>query len=93
MRSKLGESIEKALRQMRCPNPVQAHQVQGLDMKSLFPAVQWLVKKMLETRAETEASVKRTANLNFGKHFQLPAEAEREQREVCGVFLSVLFRR
>lgn len=42
---KLSEAIEFALKRMRCPYPLQAHQIQGLDYPAVFPVVQWLVKK------------------------------------------------
>lgn len=49
---KLGEGIERALRRMRCPCELQAHQIQGLDYPAIFPVVQWLVKKVMATREE-----------------------------------------
>jgi hypothetical protein len=49
---KLSETIERALRSMGCPAPLQAHQIQGLDYPALFPVVQWLVKRVLATREE-----------------------------------------
>lgn len=42
---KLSEAIEFALKRMKCPYPLQAHQIQGLDYPAVFPVVQWLVKK------------------------------------------------
>ena len=49
---KLSEAIERALRTMGCPAPLQAHQIQGLDYPALFPVVQWLVKRVIATREE-----------------------------------------
>ena len=49
---RLGEAVERALRSMRCPAPLQAHQIQGLDFPALFPVVQWLVKQVLAAREE-----------------------------------------
>ena len=49
---KLGESVERALRRMRCPFPLQAHQIQGLDYPAIFPVVRWLVKRVIATREE-----------------------------------------
>ena len=40
----------KALRTMGCPAPLQSHQLQGGDYVGIFPAVQFLVKKVLEYR-------------------------------------------
>ncbi len=42
---KIGETIERALRRMKCRIPLQAHQIQGLDYAAIFPVVQWLVKQ------------------------------------------------
>ena len=46
----VGENIVKALRSMGCPAPLQSHQLQGGDYVGIFPAVQFLVKKVLEYR-------------------------------------------
>ena len=35
-----------------CPYMVEPHQIQGLDWIHIFPVVQWLVKKVIETRQE-----------------------------------------
>lgn len=51
--SKVGEAIEAALQRMGCPYPLQAHQIQGLDYPAVLPVVQWLVKRVLETREES----------------------------------------
>lgn len=48
--SQLSETIVEVLRSMRCPFPLQANQIQGNDFNALFPVIQWLVRKVLETR-------------------------------------------
>ncbi|XP_058074650.1 uncharacterized protein LOC131223310 isoform X3 [Magnolia sinica] len=48
----VGEVIEAALRSMKCPYPLQAHQIQGLDYKGAYPVVQWVVARVLKVRAE-----------------------------------------
>jgi chromosome segregation ATPase len=63
--SKTGESILKALKRLKCPFPLQSHQIQGLDVANIFPVVQWLVKKVIETREEHEAAIRRLATLNY----------------------------
>ena len=37
---------------MRCPFPLQAHQIQGLDYPAIFPVVRRLVKRVIATREE-----------------------------------------
>jgi len=53
--SALTEKIVAALPKLRCPLRLEPHQIQGLDNVSIFPVVQWLVKKALETREEMQA--------------------------------------
>merc|ERR1712185_468081 len=55
---KIGEGIERALRQMKCRIPLQAHQIQGLDYAAIFPVVQWLVKQAYEFREEIADATK-----------------------------------
>ena len=50
----LTEKIVAVLPKMKCPYSIEPHQIQGLDFINIFPVVQWLVKKALETRAERE---------------------------------------
>ena len=51
----LTEKIVAVLPKMNCPYRIEPHQIQGLDFINIFPVVQWLVKKALETRAERES--------------------------------------
>ena len=37
---------------MKCPYPIEPHQIQGKDFIHIFPVVQWLVKRVLERRVE-----------------------------------------
>ena len=66
-RIKLSENIVKALRSMRCPYPLQAHQIQGSDFPALFPVIRWLVKSVIETREATGDLVRLFSELQFGK--------------------------
>ena len=50
----LTEKIISVLPELKCPHTIKPHQIQGLDFINIFPVVQWLVKKALETRAERE---------------------------------------
>ena len=56
---KLGESIVSALVRMRCPYPLQTYQIKGLDYDHIFPVIQWLIKKVIETRMEFGDSLRR----------------------------------
>lgn len=46
------ERIVSVLPRMKCPHRIEPHQIQGLDFIHVFPVIQWLVKKAIETRAE-----------------------------------------
>lgn len=50
----LTEKIVRVLLRMKCPHRIEPHQIQGLDFDHIFPVIQWLVKKAIETKAETE---------------------------------------
>ena len=37
---------------MKCPYAIEPHQIQGGDFIHIFPVVQWLVKRVIDRRAE-----------------------------------------
>lgn len=47
---KVAEKICETLKKMRCPYTIQPFQLQGLDLNSIYPLVQWLIKFVYETR-------------------------------------------
>jgi hypothetical protein len=49
---KVSEKITAALKQIQCPVILNPVQLQGLDLDIIFQVLQWLVKKLLETRDE-----------------------------------------
>lgn len=51
-RISLTEKIVAVLPTMKCPHRIEPHQIQGLDFIHIFPVIQWLVKRSMETRAE-----------------------------------------
>ena len=53
---KLAEVICKVLGRMKCPSPLMAHQIQGLDFPSVLPVMHWLLRKVGEVRGENEAA-------------------------------------
>lgn len=75
----LTEKIVKVLKKMVCPSPIEPHQIQGLDFKSIFPVIQWLVKKVIETR-EVLGDHRRAYSISqFDKHYSIPGEKDEEQ--------------
>mmetsp|Transcript_8414 Transcript_8414/g.10966 ORF Transcript_8414/g.10966 Transcript_8414/m.10966 type:complete len:601 (-) Transcript_8414:1528-3330(-) len=52
-RIKLSENIVKALRLMKCPDALQAHQIHGGDFPALKRVIVWLVQRVSAVRAST----------------------------------------
>jgi len=63
-----------ALPRLKCPLRLEPHQIQGLDTKSIFPVVQWLVKKALESREEMMQEQRARAMFEFRKFGQTPED-------------------
>ncbi|KAL6005832.1 hypothetical protein ACLOJK_041715 [Asimina triloba] len=55
--SNAGEVIEAALRSMECPYTLHAHQIRELDYKSIYPAVKWIVGRVLAMQGNLEDKV------------------------------------
>lgn len=70
----LTEKIVGALKRMKCPHRIEPHQIQGLDFIHIFPVVQWLVKKAMETRQEREDYIRAYSVSQFKKHHSLPQD-------------------
>lgn len=65
----LTERIILVLSRMKCPNIIEPHQVSGGDFIHVFPIVQWLVKRVIERRAEI-GNFNRAYTLNqYDKNF------------------------
>lgn len=70
----LTEKIVTVLNNMKCPYRLEPHQMslQGMDCIHMFPVVQWLIKKSIETRSSREKSIRRHAIKQFDrKHLLL----------------------
>jgi len=75
---RLGENVVAALRKMRCPCPLQPHQIRGLDFSALFPVFQWMVKQVISTRDEQAVKTRRFAEMKFGGLHKLQEEVDDE---------------
>eukprot|EP01048_Picozoa_sp_COSAG05_P003275 COSAG05_NODE_148_length_16365_cov_76.419218_6_plen_602_part_00 len=74
---KLAEIICKVLGRMRCPHPLMAHQIQGLDFPRVLPIMHWLLQRVSEVRAENEAATRKYSEMVFDSGYVLPEDAER----------------
>ncbi|EFA78673.1 hypothetical protein PPL_08132 [Heterostelium album PN500] len=72
----LSEELIKALNRMKCPFPLQAQQIQGLNYINLFPIIRWLIAKVIETREETGDLLRMYSQSMFNKDFKTPADVE-----------------
>ncbi|KAL3056807.1 hypothetical protein OYC64_019310 [Pagothenia borchgrevinki] len=77
----LTEKIVSVLPKMKCPHCLEPHQIQGLDFIHIFPVIQWLVKRAIETREEMGDSVRAYSICQFQKSHSLPEDEEFLQRK------------
>ena len=75
----MSEKITRALPRVKCPHPLEPHQIQGLNYVHIFPVVQWLVKKAIETREEMSDYIRTYAESQFSKDRRTPHDAEAER--------------
>lgn len=70
----LTESIVAVLPRMKCPHRIEPHQIQGLDFIHIFPVVQWLVKRAIETREEMGDFNRSFSVSQFSKNYRMPED-------------------
>ena len=54
---------------MKCPHKLEPHQIQGMDCIHIFPVIQWLIKRSLETRKSNADTIRSFASWQFTKSF------------------------
>lgn len=77
----LTEKIVSVMPKMKCPYRLEPHQIQGLDFIHIFPVVQWLVKRAIETREEMGDYVRAYSISQFQKSHSLPQDEAFRQRK------------
>nr|XP_032802121.1 coiled-coil domain-containing protein 93 isoform X2 [Petromyzon marinus] len=77
----LTEKIVSVLPSMKCPHRIEPHQIQGLDFIHIFPVIQWLVKRAIETREETGDHIRAFSISQFNKSRRLPEDDEFLERK------------
>lgn len=87
----LTERIVGVVRSMGCPPRLEPHQIQGLDAIHIFPVIQWLVKKALETREEFGDETRKFSVEEFLRHHSDPRQQQRQQalRQAVGALATV----
>ena len=71
----LTEKIVAMLPKMNCPYRIEPHQIQGLDCIHIFPVIQWLIKRSMETREGTADFVRSFALNQFDKKHSFVEDA------------------
>lgn len=59
---------------MKCPHQLEPHQIQGMDFIHIFPVVQWLVKRAIETKEEMGDYIRSYSISQFQKTYSLPED-------------------
>uniref|UniRef100_A0A8C7CBQ0 Coiled-coil domain-containing protein 93 n=1 Tax=Oncorhynchus kisutch TaxID=8019 RepID=A0A8C7CBQ0_ONCKI len=77
----LTEKIVSVLPKMKCPYCQEPHQIQGLDFIHIFPVIQWLMKRAIETREEMGDYVRAYSVSQFQKTHSFPEEEDFLQRK------------
>ncbi|XP_071487637.1 coiled-coil domain-containing protein 93-like [Diadema antillarum] len=77
----LTEKIVAVLPRMKCPHRIEPHQIQGLDFIHIYPVVQWLVKRAIETREEMGDQIRAFSISQFSKNHKTPEDMDFEDRK------------
>ncbi|XP_013408338.2 coiled-coil domain-containing protein 93 [Lingula anatina] len=75
----LTEKLVAVLPKMKCPHRIEPHQIQGLDFIHIYPVVQWLVKRAIETREEMGDYIRAFSVSQFNKNHKTPEDELFEQ--------------
>ncbi|XP_004626422.2 coiled-coil domain-containing protein 93 isoform X2 [Octodon degus] len=77
----LSEKIVSVLPRMKCPHQLEPHQIQGMDFIHIFPVVQWLVKRAIETKEEMGDYIRSYSISQFQKNYSLPEDDDFVKRK------------
>lgn len=72
----ISENIERALAKMKCPHLLQSQELYHMNCLKIFPVVQWLVKKVIEVRAETADALRLFSESQFQKQYSFPGDLD-----------------
>ncbi|PIO58018.1 hypothetical protein TELCIR_20557 [Teladorsagia circumcincta] len=63
----LTEKVVRVLTDLRCPHPIEPHQIQGLDLQNIYPVIQWLVKMAMDSKASRAEYLKSYIDYQYNK--------------------------
>ncbi|XP_045143344.1 coiled-coil domain-containing protein 93 isoform X1 [Echinops telfairi] len=81
----LSEKIVSVLPRMKCPHQLEPHQIQGMDFIHIFPVVQWLVKRAIETKEEMGDYIRSYSISQFQKTYSLPEDDDFMKRKAKAI--------
>jgi hypothetical protein len=64
---------------MECPLTLAPQQIQGLDYAKIFPVIQWLIKKLMDSRDNRGERNKRQAIMNYKLSYTEKIDGEGEE--------------
>ena len=67
---RVSEKVVAGLKAINCPMTLNPVQIQGLDLKPLYQTLQWLQKRLLETRDERNALNKKISVNFYNKEYK-----------------------
>lgn len=88
----LTEKIVAVLPRMKCPHRIEPHQIQGLDFIHIFPVIQWLVKRAIETREELGDKIRQYSITQFFKSHSMPQDVEAKEKEFLSLETVKVFK-
>jgi len=68
-RVRICDAIDQALVSMKCPYRLMAHHISSLNYKPIFPAIQWLVKHVIDYRRITGNRVRDFSVIQYDKGY------------------------
>ncbi|XP_075386387.1 coiled-coil domain-containing protein 93 isoform X2 [Tenrec ecaudatus] len=81
----LSEKLVSVLPRMKCPHQLEPHQIQGMDFIHIFPVVQWLVKRAIETKEEMGDYIRSYSISQFQKTYSLPEDDDFMKRKAKAI--------
>lgn len=78
---------------MKCPFNLEPHQIQGMDCIHIYPVIQWLVKKSLETREHNAHYLRAYATWQYNRIYEIGREETKIEEDVIDPIKANLTRR
>src|SRR3989338_151154 len=83
----LADKLVMVLRKMKCPHPISSPEIRGENFPTIFPVIQWLIAKVIETRQDMGDLLREFSEYQFSKTptNQTPADLSFQDRKTTAV--------